>query len=136
MGNCCEQVMDTPKYNLLNAIVYGILRVLTEHWPDLKRNPWVTRALAYCLPDWVEWKTENTMKGVDRQEEEVTKEWQEQDNQKVVEKFQEVYPEAKVTVHDSNTGAVLIEHPPDGSKAQDLLGGAMEIRSPWSEGKM
>ena len=129
-------MIDTPKYNLLNAIVYEILRVLTEHWPDLKRNPWVTRALAYCFPDWVEWKTEKTLKGVDRQAEKITKEWQEQDNQKVVDKFQEVYPEAKVTVHDSNTGAVLIEHPPDGSKAQDLLGGAMEIRSPWSEGKM
>jgi hypothetical protein len=28
---------------------------------------------------------------------------------------------------------VVIHHPPDGSKAQDLLGGAMEIKSPWSD---
>jgi hypothetical protein len=27
--------------------------------------------------------------------------------------------------------AQIIEHPPDGSKAQDLLGGTMEIRAPW-----
>ena len=128
--------MSEPKYNLLNAIVYEILRLLTEHWPNLKRNPWVTRALSYCFLDWVKWKTEKTMEGVDRQVEEVTKEWQAQDNQKVVEKFQEVYPEAKVTVHNPETGAVLIEHPPDGSEAQELLGGAMGIRSPWSEGKM
>ena len=124
--------MSEPKYNLLNAIVYEILRLLTEHWPNLKRNPWVTRALVYCFPDWVEWKTEKTMEGVDRQVEEITEEWRAQDNQKVVEKFQEVYPEAKVTVHNPKTGAVLIEHPPDGSEAQGLLGGAVEIRSPWS----
>jgi hypothetical protein len=128
--------MDTPKYSLLNAIIYEILRLLIEHWPGLKLNPGVAQILTHCFLDWVEWKTGKMMKGVDLQVEEITKEWQEQDNQKNVEKFQEVYPEAKVTVHDTNTGAVLIEHPPDGSKAQELLGGAMEIRSPWSEGKM
>jgi hypothetical protein len=128
--------MSEQKYNLLNAVIYELLLSVRDLFPGVIHNTWVALLMSHCFPDWVEWKTEKTMKGVDRQVEEVTKEWQAQDNQKVVEKFQEVYPEAKVTVHDPETGAVLIEHPPDGSEAQELLGGAMEIRSPWSEGKM
>lgn len=128
--------MDTPKYNLLNAIIYEILHAFLEHWPGFKLIPGLTQTLIDFFPDWVKWKAEGEIQSVDLQVEEIAEEWQEQDNQKVVEKFQEIYPEAKVTVHDSNTGAVLIEHPPDESKAQELLGGAMEIRSPWSEGKM
>jgi hypothetical protein len=73
------------------------------------------------------------MQDVDRQVEEIKETWKEQENQKIVEHFQEKYPEAKVTLHDENTGAVLIEHLPDGSNAQSLLGGAMEIKSPWSK---
>jgi hypothetical protein len=94
-------------------------------------------AMAHCFPDWVLAKTETTMSDVDRQTEEIKEQWQKEENEAIVEKFEEVYHEAKVTTHDEKTGAVLIEHPPDGSKAQELLGGAMEIRSPWSlpEGK-
>jgi hypothetical protein len=128
--------MDTPKYNLLNAVIYEILQALLESWPKLKLIPGLTQFLDELFPDWVGWKAEREIQSVDRQVEEITEEWQNQDNQKVVEKFQEVYPEAKVTVHNPETGAVLIEHPPDGSEAQELLGGAMEIRSPWSEGKI
>jgi hypothetical protein len=97
-----------------------------------KSNPIVARILEHCFPDWVEWKTELTMQDVDRQVEEIKETWKEKENQQIVEKFQEKYPEAKVTLHDADTGAVLIEHPSDGSEAQELLGGAMEIKSPWS----
>jgi hypothetical protein len=124
------------KYNELNVICYQICLWLIELVPLLKYSSSLKGFMDSLYPDWVEWKTETTLKEVDQQVEEITKDWQAQDNQKVVEKFQEVYPEAKVTVHDPETGAVLIEHPPDGSGAQELLGGAMEIRSPWSEGKM
>ncbi len=120
-------------YNVLNAIVYDILWRLCESYPYLRQNRWVKLAMAHCFPDWVLWKTENTMEGVDRQTEELKEEWRKEENAKIVEEFQEKYPDAKVTTHNEETGAVLIEHPPDGSKAQDLLGGAMEIKSPWSE---
>ena len=123
------------KHSSLNALLYELCLSLTEVKPSLRGNVWVQKIMRHCFKDWVEWKTQGTMKDVDRQVETITKEWQAQDNQKVVEKFQEVYPEAKVTTHNVETGAVLIEHPPDGSKAQELLGGAMEIKSPWSRGK-
>jgi len=120
------------KYSLLNAIVYEICRIFVDEKPTWRGNKWVKMIMDHCFPDWVEWKTELTMKDVDRQTEEIKNQWQKEENQVIVEKFQEVYPEAKVTTHDPVTGSVLIEHPPDGSQAQDLLGGAMEIRSPWS----
>lgn len=124
------------KYNELNVICYQICLWLIELVPLLKYSLSLKGFMESLYPDWVEWKTEMTLKEVDQQVKEITKDWQTQDNQKVVEKFQEVYPEAKVTVHEIETGAVLIEHPPDGSEAQELLGGTIEIRSPWSEGKM
>jgi hypothetical protein len=121
------------KYSLFNAVVYEVVRTLIEKGILSKSNPIVAKILAHCFPDWVQWKTEITMQDVDRQVEEIKETWKEQENQKIVEDFQERYPEAKVTLHDANTGAVLIEHPPDGSEAQSLLGGAMEIKSPWSK---
>jgi hypothetical protein len=120
------------KYNLLNAVIYEVLRRLCEYKPSLRWNSIVKMAMTHCFPDWVEWRTEMTMEEVDKQTEVLKKQWREEENAEILQKFQDAYPEAKVTTHDPITGAVLIEHPPDGSKAQDLLGGAMEIRSPWS----
>lgn len=121
------------KYNVLNALIYETLWRFCEIWSVLRGNKLVEMVMSSCFPDWVLWKTKATMAGVDHQAEEVKEQWQKEENEAIVEKFQEKYPEAKVTTHDEKTGAVLIEHPPDGSKAQELLGGAMEIKSPWSE---
>jgi NurA-like 5'-3' nuclease len=59
--------------------------------------------------DWVLWKVENTLKSVDRDIEKIMKNWDKQEPTK----FE------------------VIEHESDGSKAQELLGGAMEIKSTW-----
>ena len=118
-------------YNVLNAIVYDVLWRLCDSFSSLRSNTLVKMAMAHCFRDWVLWKTELTMKDVDRQAEELKEQWQKEENEVTRQEFQEAYPQAKVTTH-SNQGAVLIEHKPDGSKAQDLLGGAMEVKSPWS----
>jgi hypothetical protein len=117
---------------MLNAIVYDVLWRFCDIYPSLRANKLVQMVMTHCFPDWVLWKTEITMKDVDTQAETLKEQWQKEDNEKVVEKVSKLFPDAKVTTHDENTGAVLIEHPPDGSKAQELLGGTMEIRSPWS----
>ena len=96
-------------YNELNAAIYELLIRLIEIWPKLKLNPLVRAALNWCRADWVEWRTEQTLRDVDRQAQEIVKEWEAQEKPKYE----------------------LIEHEPDGSKAQDLLGGAMEIKSTW-----
>ena len=119
-------------YNVFNAIVYDVLWRLCESYPSLRTNKLVQMVMTHCFPDWVVWKTEITMKDVDTQAETLKEQWQKEDNEKVVEKVSKLFPDAEVTTHDEKTGAVLIEHPPDGSKAQELLGGAMEVKSPWS----
>ena len=47
---------------------------------------------------------------------------------KQVDKIQEQWNE-----EDRSQDPIIIEHKPDGSKAQELLGGTMEIKSPWTE---
>ena len=66
----------------------------------------------YCFLDWVEWKTERTMKNVDKQIDEIQQMMAETDHKRYVE-------------------PIIIEHEPDGSKAQELLGGTLEIKAPW-----
>jgi len=122
-------------YNILNAIVYDVLWRFCDSYSSLRSNKLVQMAMAHCFPDWVLWKTEVTLKNVDTQVETLKEEWKEKENEAIVEKFQREYPNSKVTTHDEDTGAVLIEHPPDGSQAQELLGGTMEIRSPWGLSK-
>lgn len=96
-------------YSILNAVLYEFLIGLIEIWPKLKLNPWIRAALNWCLSDWVEWRTEQTLKDVDKQAREIVKEWEAQEKPKYE----------------------VIEHKPDGSRAQDLLGGTMEIKSTW-----
>ena len=117
------------KYNIINAIVYDyIWRFL-----PVEKNDWLKPVAEYCHPDWVLWKTERTMRALEKEEKKLKEHWQAEENAAIVEKFQERNPDATVTTHNEETGAVLIEHPADGSSAQDTLGGTMEIKSPWSE---
>ena len=101
--------MKSSNYNIWLALCYELLIKLGEHYKRLKTNHWVKLALRYCHEDWVLWKVENTLKSVDRDIEKIVEEWDKQ---------------AKLS-HE------YIEHEPDGSKAQSLLGGAMEIKSTW-----
>ena len=115
--------MSAPNYNLFNALVYEIVRLLCERSPSLRFNALVKRILTHCFDDWVQWKTHLTMMEVDQQVESLQQRWEQGEAEKSVEKFSEIFPHAKVTPHEKFPGAVLIEH-------ED---GAMEIKSPWSD---
>lgn len=69
----------------------------------------------HCFPDWVEWKTERTMKNVDKQIEDI-------------QAIQQLEHDKKYVT------PIVIEHEPDGSRAQDLLGGTLQIKAPWVDG--
>jgi hypothetical protein len=96
-------------YNVWYAVTHELLLEAINIWPKLKYNKWITYALSWTKEDWVLWKTEKTMQNVDQQAEELVKSWE-----------KEEAPNYE-----------YVEHEPDGSKAQDLLGGAMEIKSTW-----
>lgn len=99
-------------YNPTKALVYEFLLKLSDGKPFFRGNFIVRELMGFCFLDWVEWKKDVAMKDVDLQVEEILEKWEEEDPK-----------------------PTIIHYEPDGSTAQDLLGGAMEIRSPWSEGK-
>ena len=101
------------RYNIWNAVAYEITSLLINHDNRWHNNIIVKMIRSHCFPDWVEWKTEQTMAKVDQQIEEIQEEW------KCIDDYKYVKP-------------IIIEHKPDGSKAQELLGGMLEIRAPWS----
>ena len=94
---------------------------------------------------WREVKVEVELGRVDRQVEVIQKEWEKMDYEEKVAAAERVAgqiqfenPDATVSVVPVMMGegkdvAIMVEHPADGSKAQEVLGGAMEIRSPWSQ---
>lgn len=99
-------------YDPIKALIYEFLRGVSEGKPFLRGNFLVKAFMDGCFHDWTLWRTTVTMSDVDIQAEEIVKKWEEEE---------EIKP-------------VIIEHEPDGSKAQELLGGALEIKSPWSDG--
>ena len=99
--------MKNHKYNFWFAITYEILNDLADHFKSLKQNKIVKLILNYCKHDWILWKIESTLASVDIQAEQIKKSWEKTDPPRYL----------------------VIEHEPDGSKAQELLGGAIEIKS-------
>lgn len=99
-------------YNIWNALAYEITNILIDINTRIEQNLFVKSIRTYCFYDWVSWKTEQTMKKVDEQIESIQQEMKAEDDIKYV-------------------TPIIIEHPSDGSKAQDLLGGTLEIKAPW-----
>lgn len=99
-------------YNIWNAVAYEITNLLINHDVRWELNQWVQLVRKHCFLDWVEWKTERTMKSVDKQIGEIKEMMKNEDDAKYV-------------------TPIIIEHKPDGSRAQDLLGGTLEIKAPW-----
>lgn len=110
--------------------------------PTWARPAW--KLFAEWFIAWMrELKIRAEMKHVDTQVEEIDEQWTQQEDQSYREKVQEVadklqaqMPTAVVSVVDARVGdcvqpTIFIEEAPDGSKAQDILGGAMEIRNPF-----
>jgi hypothetical protein len=102
-------------YNKTNALVYEIIQFISRFMPKIKFNPLVKRAMAYCLNDWVEFRTEITLKELDDDIEELHTQWDKE--------------EAK------NLEYIFSEEEPDGSEAQRLLGGPMRLSAPWNSDK-
>jgi hypothetical protein len=103
--------MKKTKYNFWLAMCYEIIKAVVEHFPSLKTNKIVKLILNYCKHDWILWRIESALDSVDKQVEALHKEWGKQEKP-----TREYY-----------------ELPPDGSKAQQLLGGEMGIRSTYKQ---
>ena len=82
-------------------MIVEIIRLLWDHG-YYRDNPWLNRIHANWFSFWVEWKTDLTMKDVDRQ-------------------IEEMFLESEVDP------AVFSEE----EEGETPLGGIMELRAPW-----
>jgi hypothetical protein len=108
-------------------------------------NTW-TPIVKYLEKLWIQFRIRSEIEKVKTESEKIKQDWQEFEHKilyaEIVKKASEIQkenPNANVSVIDINKNekyvpdnlVILIEHPPDGSKAQAVLGGTLEIRSPW-----
>lgn len=98
-------------YNKINALIYELIIFLCRFYP-LKRKPWIRQILDYCLEDWAAFRAEVAIRDVDKQIDNLHAEWDKEEQ--------------------AERKPVYSELPPDGSKAQELLGGEMRLSSPWT----
>jgi len=127
------------KCALINALLYELAKWLIERRPALAFSPWMIRLLAWCRPDWEQWKTEHTMKSVDSQAASLVKQWEKEEDkaksEQLLQKAKEQFPNATVTiVPDAPVPSVMIIHEADenASDAVKALGGEMRIASSFS----
>lgn len=104
---------EESTYNVLNALIYELITWLCRFYP-LKRKPWIRLILKNCLTDWAAFRAELAIKDVDRQVKDLHAAWEREEK----ERQKPVYTELL----------------PDGSRAQELLGGEMRLSSPWKAG--
>ena len=67
--------VSRPSYSIWGAVIVELLRLLISQKPGMVFNKWVSLAINYWMDDWLEWKTERTMKGVDQQVKNLHKQW-------------------------------------------------------------
>lgn len=117
------------KSALINALAYELGLFLGRRFPDLVFKAWYQRMMAYCRPDWAEWRTKHAMKSVDMQSNKIMEQWAEDSRtarlNKLAKKAKEKFPNAKVTpVPDAFFPSVIIEEDEEGDTP---LGGPMRI---------
>jgi hypothetical protein len=123
---------------LINALLYQLTKWLIERKPALAFHPLIIRLLAWCKPDWEQWKVGQTMKSVDKQAVALVERWEQKEKKDeeafLVTKAKTLFPEAIVEPIEAAVPSVMILHdaPPDASDAIKALGGEMRIASSFS----
>ena len=123
---------------LINALLYELAKSLIERRPALAFHPLIIRLLAWCKPDWEQWKVGQTMKSVDKQAVALVEQWEKKakkdEEDLLVAKAKALFPEATVEPIEAAVPSVMILHdaPPDASDAIKALGGEMRIASSFS----
>jgi len=117
-----------------NALCYEAGLWAVTKRPSLAFQPWFKMLMAYCRPDWAEWKTKIVMEKVDEQAAVLVKQWEKEERETranaLTQKAQELFPDAIVTpLPDAIVPSVMIEKAPpaDASEAVKALGGELRI---------
>lgn len=122
------------KQSWFNALCYELGLWAAEKRPSLALQPWFKMLMAYCRPDWAEWKTKIVMEKVDEQAAMLVKQWEQEERETkanaLAEQAQKLFPDATITpLPDAIIPSVLIEKAPpaDASEAVKALGGELRI---------
>jgi hypothetical protein len=125
---------------LINALLYELAIWLVLMRPSMAFNPWLSRLIVWCRPDWTEWKTQQVMKDVDRQTVKIVEQWEKEQRinnaATLAEQARQLYPHAVVTpLPDAVVPSVLIqqEAAEDASDDVKALGGEMRITYKFEE---
>lgn len=122
------------KQSWANALCYETGLWAIAKWPSLAFQSWFKMLMAYCRPDWAEWKTKIVMEKVDQQAAMLVKQWEKEERETktnaLADEAQKLFPAAKITpLPNAIVPSVLIEQaPPDNaSDAVKALGGELRI---------
>jgi hypothetical protein len=125
---------------LINALLYELAIWLVAHRPSMAFNPWLTKLIVWCRPDWTEWKTQSTMKQVDKQSIKIVEQWEKEERAEkasvLAEQAAQLYPDAIVTpLPDAIVPSVMIQHEAAEDASEDVkaLGGEMRITYKFDE---
>jgi hypothetical protein len=125
---------------LINALLYELAIWLVAHRPSMAFNPWLTRLIVWCRPDWTEWKTQSTMKQVDRQAVKIVEQWEKEEREEkafaLAEQATQLYPHATITaLPDAIVPSVMIQQEAADGASDDIkaLGGEMRITYQFNE---
>lgn len=120
----------------LNALCYEAGLWAAGQWPSLAEKPWFKMLMAYCRPDWAEWKTRVVMEAVDKQAAALIGQWEKEEREtkanQLADKARALFPEATVTpLPNAIVPSVMIvrEASPDASDDIKALGA--ELRITW-----
>ena len=117
-----------------NALCYEAGLWAVTKRPSLAFQPWFKMLMAYCRPDWVEWKTKIVMEKVDEQAAVLVKQWEREERETkanaLADQAKRLFPDAIVTpLPNAIVPSVMIEKAPpaDASEAVKALGGELRI---------
>ena len=122
------------KQSWFNALCYELGLWAATKQPSLALQPWFKMLMAYCRPDWTEWKTKIVMEKIDEQAATLVKQWGQEERESkanaLVQEAHKLFPNATITpLPDAIVPSVLIEKapPPNASEAVKALGGELRI---------
>lgn len=119
--------MNTQSW--FNALCYELGLWAASKRPSLAFKAWFKMLMAYCKPDWAEWKTKAVMQKIDQQATALIDQWEKEERKTkanaLAEKALELFPDAIITpLPDAIVPSVMIEKAPpaDASEAIKALG--------------
>ena len=122
------------KQSWFNALCYEIGLWAAAKRPSLALQPWFKMLMAYCRPDWTEWKTKIVMEKIDEQAATLVNQWGQEERESkanaLVQEAHKLFPNATITpLPDAIFPSVLIEKAPpaNASEAVKALGGELRI---------